>query len=343
MNKSAKFEPAIATPTVDTPRDRLTGIVGFAYRVFLPASPLILAAGFALYVPTIISLENILNIVQQTSFLFVLTCAQTIVLLTRGLDLSLGPSVSVISVASAMAMVGLLGPQGSNGVLAAFAGGGVGLLAGLIVGLFNGFAVAWLRVNPFVATLASMNICLGISTSLSDGHPVFGIPEEFSVIGYRLHILGIPIPIIYAAVVGLVLYFVLQHTVIGRSFYILGSNPRAAVVAGWPRRRLLALAYIFCGFLTAVGGLMLTARTASGEPNLGGGMSLQTIAAAVIGGVSLSGGRGGLSSAIIGSFLVTVLSNGMNLATIDGYTQMVVMGAIIIIAVALDRIARINA
>lgn len=311
--------------------------------MLLPASPLILALCFALYVPQSLSVENIINIVQQASFLFVLTCAQTIVLLTRGLDLSLGPSVSLISVASALTMTAMLGPHGAGGVVAALAGTAVGIAVGVLVGLFNGIAVAWMRVNPFVATLASMNICIGIGTSLSDGHPVFGLPDEFSVFAYRLHIFGMPMPIIYAVCVGIGLHILLQQTVIGRSFYVLGSNPRAAVLAGWPRRRLLALAYVLAGLLTAVGGLMLTARTASGEPNLGGGMSLETIAAAVIGGVSLSGGRGGLGSAVIGSFFVTILSNGMNLATIDGYTQMLVMGVIIILAVALDRVARVNA
>jgi len=323
----------------------LAHIVSLVYRVLVPASPVILALAFGLYVPRVLSFENIINIIQQTAFLFVLTCAQTIVLLTRGLDLSLGPSVSMISVASALTMtavVGSDGSNGSNGIIAALAGTASGLLIGLLVGLFNGIAVAWLRVNPFVATLASMNICLGIGTSLSDGHPVFGIPEEFNVAGYRLHVLGIPMSIIYAVAVGIALHLLLQYTVVGRSFYVLGSNPRAAIVAGWPRRRLLALAYILSALLTAVGALILTARAASGAPNLGGGLSLQTIAAAVIGGVSLTGGRGGLSSALIGSFFITILSNGMNLAEIGGYTQMLVMGAIVIFAVALDRVARMD-
>jgi ribose transport system permease protein len=250
--------------------------------------------------------------------------------------------VSMISVASALTMTAVVGSDGSNGIIAALAGTASGLLIGLLVGLFNGIAVAWLRVNPFVATLASMNICLGIGTSLSDGHPVFGIPEEFNVAGYRLHVLGIPMSVIYAVAVGIALHLLLQHTIVGRSFYVLGSNPRAAIVAGWPRRRLLALAYVLSALLTAVGALILTARAASGAPNLGGGLSLQTIAAAVIGGVSLTGGRGGLSSALIGSFFITILSNGMNLAEIGGYTQMLVMGAIVIFAVALDRVARVD-
>ena len=342
MSQAAEIQPSAADLATGR-SDALARIVSLAYRVLLPSSPIILALGFGLYVPRVLSLENIVNIIQQASFLFVLTAAQTIVLLTRGLDLSLGPSVSMISVGSALVMTAILGPNAANGIVAALAGTAVGLALGLLVGLFNGIAVAWLRVNPFVTTLASMNICLGIGTSLSDGHPVFGIPDEFNVPGYRLHVLGMPVSIIYAIGVGVALHVLLQHTVVGRSFYVLGSNPRAAVVAGWPRRRLLALAYILSALLTAVGAIILTARAASGEPNLGGGLSLQTIPAAVIGGVCLSGGRGGLSSAVIGTFFITILSNGMNLASIGGYTQMLVMGAIVILAVALDRMGRVNA
>jgi len=306
-------------------------------RILLPASPLLLALGFGLVEPNVLSAQNIVNIVQQSAFLFVLTGAQLFALLVRGLDLSLGPAVSMISVAAAMTMAGLAGADGSNGVVAALAGVAVGLGAGLLVGLFNGIAVAVFRVNPFVATLGSMNICLGIGTSLSDGKPVFGIPAEFNVPAYNLTVFGMPIAILYAIALGCLIHFVLKHTVLGRSFYVMGSNPRAAVLAGWPHRRYLALAYVVSALLTAVGALLLTARVGSGMPNLGGGLSLQTIAAAVIGGVSLAGGRGGVESAVIGAFFVTVLSNGMNLVQIGGYVQMLVMGAIVIAAVVLDR------
>ena len=248
MNSASGVQSAaIGPPPAGNAAQAWAHVVSLGYRVLVPASPVILALGFGLYVPAVLSLENIINIIQQTAFLFVLTCAQTIVLLTRGLDLSLGPSVSMISVASALTMTALVGPDGANGIIAALAGTASGLLIGLVGRAFNGIAVAWLRVNPFVATLASMNICLGIGTSLSDGHPVFGIPEEFNVAGYRLHVLGVPMSIIYAVAVGIALHLLLQHTVVGRSFYVLGSNPRAAIVAGWPRRRLLgARLYSVC-------------------------------------------------------------------------------------------------
>src|SRR5271157_168878 len=146
MSRVEEIQPA-ASALPKGRREALAGFVTVAYRVLLPALPAVLLLGFGLYVPAVLSLENIINIVQQTAFLFVLTCAQTIVLLTRGLDLSLGPSVSMISVASALIMTAVVGSGGSNGIIAALSGTATGLLIGLLVGLFNGIAVAWLRVN----------------------------------------------------------------------------------------------------------------------------------------------------------------------------------------------------
>ena len=235
MNQVGGIESAaVDLPTRADRRQTLANIVSLVYRVLVPASPVILALGFGLYVPAVLSLENIMNIVQQTAFLFVLTCAQTIVLLTRGLDLSLGPSVSMVSVASALTMTAVVGSDGANGIIAALAGTASGLLIGLLVGLFNGIAVAWLRVNPFVATLASMNICLGIGTSLSDGHPVFGIPEEFNVAGYRLHVMGIPMSIIYAVVVGIALHLLCNTPSLGDRFMCSGAT---RVRQSWPDGR----------------------------------------------------------------------------------------------------------
>ena len=305
-------------------------------RLLLPAAPALLVLAFGLVEPGVLSAQNLVNIVQQAAFLFVLTGAQMMALLVRGLDLSLGPSVSMISVAAALTMSSIAA-DGTGGALAALAGIAVGLGCGLLVGLFNGVAVAVFRVNPFIATLGSMNICLGIGTSLSDGKPVFGIPDAFNVPVYNATVFGLPIAIVYAVAIGCVIHFVLKHTVLGRAIYVMGSNPRAAVLAGWPHRRYLAMAYVLSALLTAVGALLLTARVGSGMPNLGGGLSLQTIAAAVIGGVSLAGGRGGVESALIGAFFITILSNGMNLVQIGGYVQMLVMGVIVIAAVVLDR------
>jgi ribose transport system permease protein len=150
------------------------------------------------------------------------------------------------------------------------------------------------------------------------------------------HILGVRVTVGIAVVVMLIAWFGLTRTVFGRVVYIIGSNPRAAHVAGLPARLVLGGTYVVCSLLAALGALMLTARTGSGEPNLGGSLMLQSIAAAVIGGASLRGGRGGAGSALLGALFVTMLSNGMDMLRISGYIQLITLGVVVILATALD-------
>jgi ribose transport system permease protein len=262
--------------------------------------------------------------------------AQTVVILTRGFDLGLGPTVSMVSVGTALAMAGATASGHDTGtVLLAGLGAGFGL--GIACGLFNGVVIAILGVSPFVATLGSYNIAIGVATTLSAGRPVQGVPKLFSQIFYG-SIFGVPAAIAITVAIGIVLQLMLTRTVFGRSLYIIGTNPRAAAVAGLPVKRILVATYVLCSWLAALGAIMMTARTGSGEPNLGGSLSLQAIAGAVVGGTSLAGGRGGVGTAVLGALFVTILSNGMNLTRIDGYVQMVVLGAIVIIGVLLDRL-----
>ncbi|GGE07528.1 sugar ABC transporter permease [Aureimonas endophytica] len=322
-----------AAPLAGADRPTLAARLG---RAALPIALVLLLVGFALADARVLTPANLLNIAQQTSYLALFAMAQTVVILTRGFDLALGPTVSMVSVASALAMAGAAG-AGQNPVAVLLLGLAAGLAAGAAAGLFNGFVVAVLGVSPFVTTLGSYNIAIGVATTLSAGRPVQGVPDLFSDLLYRGTVLGVPAAIAIALVVGLVLQLTLTRTVFGRSLYVIGTNPRAAAVAGLPVKRILAFAYILCSALAALGALMLTARTGSGEPNLGGSLSLQAIAAAVVGGTSLAGGRGGVGTAVLGALFVTILSNGMNLVRIDGYVQMVVLGAIVILGVVLDR------
>lgn len=307
-------------------------------QAILPVALVVMVLGFALVEPRVLSTGNLVNIAIQASYLVIFATAQMVVILTRGFDLSLGTAVSAVSVTSALVMTGMVG-AGGEGLAQAI---GLGILMGLAIGvgtgLFNGFAVAWLKVNPFVATLGSLNICLGIATMASDGRPVFNVPNEFSRLVYSGSVAGIPVPIVLAGVVLAVTWFILSYTVFGRALYIIGGNPRAATVAGIPSRRYLLLAYVMCSVIAAVGALMLTGRTGSGEPNLGGNLTLESIAAAVIGGVSLRGGLGGVQSCILGALFITALSNGMNLMRVDGYIQMIVLGCVVILAIFLDRL-----
>jgi ribose transport system permease protein len=306
------------------------------WRAMLPIALLVLLLGFAVVDRSVLSPANLLNIAQQTSYLALFAMAQTVVILTRGFDLGLGPTVSMVSVGTALAMAGATASGHDTGtVLLAGLGAGFGL--GIACGLFNGVVIAILGVSPFVATLGSYNIAIGVATTLSAGRPVQGVPKLFSQIFYG-SIFGVPAAIAITVAIGIVLQLMLTRTVFGRSLYLIGTNPRAAAVAGLPVKRILVATYVLCSGLAALGAIMMTARTGSGEPNLGGSLSLQAIAGAVVGGTSLAGGRGGVGTAVLGALFVTILSNGMNLTRIDGYVQMVVLGAIVIIGVLLDRL-----
>lgn len=307
------------------------------WRAVLPIALVALLLGFAAVDRSVLSPANLLNIAQQTSYLALFAMAQTVVILTRGFDLALGPAVSMVSVGTALAMAGATAAgHDQTTVLLAGLGAGVGL--GIACGLFNGMVIALLGVNPFVATLGSYNIAIGVATTLSAGRPVQGVPKLFSQLFYGGSIFGFPATISITLAIGIVLHLMLGRTVFGRSLYIIGTNPRAAAVAGLPVKRILIATYVLCSTLAALGAIMMTARTGSGEPNLGGSLSLQAIAGAVVGGTSLAGGRGGVGTAVLGALFVTILSNGMNLTRIDGYIQMVVLGAIVIIGVLLDRL-----
>jgi ribose transport system permease protein len=319
-------------------RPAARGMILRLSRVLLPIALVAMLLGFAAAEPLVLSPGNLLNIVQQASYLAIFAAAQMIVILTRGFDLSLGMCVSSVSVASALTLTGFAAAHPDAMPLVILAGILVGLLLAGLVGAFNGVCVAFLGVNPFIATLGSLNICYGIASTISGGRPVFNVPKEFSRLLYSGTVLGVPVPVTLAVIVIAAIYFVLHHTVFGRSLYLIGGNPRAAHLAGLPSRGSLLVAYVLCSLLAGVGALMLTARTGSGEPNLGGGLTLESIAAAVIGGVSLGGGVGGISAALLGALFITALSNGMNLTRIDGYVQQIILGCVIIAAIFVDRL-----
>lgn len=291
---------------------------------------------FALHEPIVASPGNLWNIALQTCYLAVFTLGQVIVLITAGLDLSIGLTVSYVSVVAALAMVQFV----DTPLLAVCVFILVGMGIGLLVGLFNGFFVSLIRINPFVVTLATFNILLALSSTVTKGFPVAGFPPQLGDWLVDAHVLGIPIPIVLVGAVMTGVGLLLSRTVFGRSLYLIGSNPRMAFVAGINVRLHTLGAYVLCSSLAAFGAILLTARAGSGEPNIGGSLALETIAAAVIGGARLRGGEGGVGSALAGALFITVLSNGMNLARIDGYIQQLCIGAIIILSLVFDRYSR---
>lgn len=294
----------------------------------LPIGILVMLLAFAAFEPRVVSAANLGNIAVQASYLAVFALAQCLVILTRGFDLSLGFTVSLVSVLAAMTMVATGSP--AAGI---FAGLGVGLL----IGLANGLLIGGIGLNPLVTTLGMANVVMALASTVSGGFPVAGLPAGFTGTFAQGALLGVAAPVWIAAVLILAGWLLLTVTRFGRSLYIIGANPRAAVAAGIDTFGTLALAYTLSSLVTATGALLLTARTGSGEPNLGGNLTLEAIAAAVVGGARLSGGEGGVAAALLGALFVTVLSNGMNLIQLDGYLQQICLGAIIVISLVLSR------
>jgi ribose transport system permease protein len=194
-----------------------------------------------------------------------------------------------------------------------------------------------LGVFPFIATLAMLSILSGLALNLSGGIPVSGLPERFGNFAYEV-ILGIPAPFIVALIVLAVSHFTLRYTRFGRQIYAIGGNQEAARLSGIQINRVKVLAYVFCSFFAAIGSIVLTARVASGQPTLGVSLPLESVAAVVLGGVSLFGGRGSVIGVAFGVAFVSILSNGLNLLNVSSYTQMMVIGAALILAVAMDQL-----
>ncbi|MGB3391015.1 MAG: ABC transporter permease, partial [Pseudaminobacter sp.] len=235
----------------------------------LPIAIVVTLVLFGLFEPRILSLGNLRNIAVQASYLVIFAMAQTTVILTRGFDLSLGFTVSLVSVVASMAMVAMGGGDASiiYGIAA-------GLLVAAAIGLANGLIIAGVGVNPLVTTLGMANIVMAFASTISGGFPVTGLPQNFTAIFAQLQILSIPAPIWIAGLIFVLLFFTFKATRFGRSLYIIGANPKAAVAAGIRTMPVLVLAYVLCAVLTALGALLLTARTGSGEPNLGGNLTL---------------------------------------------------------------------
>lgn len=315
--------------------------VAWLPNLVLPGTIVGLFLLFGAFEPNVLTSGNVSNLAIQASYLIIFALAQTFVVIVRGFDLSLGTTVSFISVAASMAAVRGAGETGSD-LFALFACLASGVAIGACVGLVNGFFVATWRLNPFIVTLATLNICMGFATTISGGFQIFNVPRILNDLFYRAHWLGIPAPVAACLLLLVVAYLILTRLRLGRALFLIGSNPRAATVAGIPVRGYLISAYVLCSIITACGALLLTARTGSGEPNLGGNLMLESIAAAVMGGASLRGGRGSIASPILGALMITVLSNGMNLVRIDGYIQQIILGLVITATVALQARADIR-
>ena len=264
-----------------------------------------------------------------------------LVLIVGGFDLSVGAVIALASTVSANTMASLMQTMPDEVGIVIFLGVLAGIGCGVAVGMVNGLCVAYLRVSPFMVTLGTLSIASGIALLLTNGIPVYGMPKEF-VKGFgRALWLGLPTTV-YMALGLIIMVWVIQNfTTLGRYIYAIGGNLQASLVSGVSTKAYLITAYSMCGALAAVTGVLLTARVGSGQATLGGNiMMLQSIAAAVIAGVSLRGGIGRVEMVALGALFLSIITNAMNLVRIDSKIQTIVLGIIVILAVALDEFGR---
>jgi ribose transport system permease protein len=275
---------------------------------------------------------NIVGVARHSTDLILVAMAQMIVMLTAGLDFSVGVILAMTSVVASMTMVALWSGYGS-GWEAIIIGCLAGLLVGACIGLVNGVGVAFFRVPPFIMTLGMSSIIFGLALTITGGIPVYGAPESFTnIVGYG-SLLGIPISIWITLFCILLIYIFINLTKMGRYFYAIGGNLRAAELSGINTKLYIVSAYVFSALVTSIAALLITARLETGEPNIGANYPLLSIAACAIGGVSLLGGVGRVQNVVLGAFFIILIQNGMNLMRIGSYLQMVVIGILLIVAI----------
>ncbi|TRY24806.1 ABC transporter permease [Brevibacillus sp. LEMMJ03] len=277
--------------------------------------------------PTFFTSGNLLNIVRQMSIVGIVAIGVTMVIITTGIDLSSGSVIALVSVAVAT----FAHPDSYPLVVPIAIGLGIGLLAGVI----NGTIIAKGNIAPFIVTLGMMTGARGAALLFSDGRPIGNLSDSFKFIGQGA-VFGIPVPILIFALVGLVSYLLLTKTKFGKYVYAMGGNEQAAKIAGIPVDRYKIMIYAYAGLLSSIAGIILTSRIASGQPTAGVMYELDAIAAAVIGGTSLSGGIGTIGGTIIGALIIGVMNNGLDLLNVSSYWQQILKGAIIVTAVFLD-------
>lgn len=308
-------------------KTRLRGINKYGLLLAFIAICLVLS----FITPRFLTVQNLMIIVTQVSINALLAFGVTFVIITGGIDLSIGSMVAVAGVVAAT----FAHPDTYPVVVPVV----IGLLAGLLFGAFNGLVITRSKVPPFIVTLGTMTIGRGMALILSKGRPVSNLSDSFNFIGGG-KILGVPTLIIILIVVFIICSVILHKTVIGRYMYAVGGNEQAARASGIQLSTVKMIVYTLCGGLAALAGILLTSRITTGQPNAGTGFELDAIAAAIIGGTSTSGGTGTMTGTLIGALLIGVISNGLDLLNVTSYYQQVVMGTIIIGAVVLDSINR---
>lgn len=279
--------------------------------------------------PSFLTVDNLLNILRQVSISALIAFGMTFVILTGGIDLSVGSTLGLTGAVAASLLA-----TGTDPIIAM----GLALILGLVLGAINGVIITKGRVAPFIATLATMTIYRGITLVYTEGRPISGLGDgaAFQMFG-KGYFFGIPVPVVTMALAFVVLYFILHKTTFGRRVYAVGGNEEASKLSGINPDRIKIAVYAITGFLAAVSALILTSRLNSAQPTAGESFELDAIAAVVLGGTSLTGGRGWIFGTLVGALIIGVLNNGMNLIGVSSFFQQIVKGVVILLAVLIDR------
>lgn len=333
----------MTTATLEQDRRGSGGVANALRNIFasvgiLPLLMILAIAFFAAQESRFYGSGNIANVFRQSTYLIIITLGQALVLISGGFDLSVGAVIAVTSVVSARFMSTYYASNPEAEVMSMLVGVAAGLCVGLIFGLINGIGVARFKVSPFIMTLGMASVGGGFALYYTGGSPVSGMPPVFARVIGTGRWFEIPVPIYFAAAATILVIFLVSFTSWGRYLYAIGGNTKAAFLSGIPVGVYTASVYVICSLLAALGGILLTARVSSGEPNLGGAFPLQSITAAVVGGISLRGGEGKIAGAVLGALFITLLTNGMNLIRIESYVQDIAIGVILILAVIFDRL-----
>jgi ribose transport system permease protein len=279
--------------------------------------------------PSFIAPLNILNLLRQVSINALIAFGMTFVILTGGIDLSVGSTLALSSVLMAGMIV-----SGIDPIVAIF----ISAILGAVMGAINGLLITKGKVAPFIATLATMTIFRGLTLVYTNGNPITGLGNNyaFQLFG-RGYLLGIPVPAITMIIAFYILWFILHKTSFGRMTYAIGGNEKASLVSGIKVDRIKWMIYSLAGIMAALAGSILTSRLNSAEPTAGTSYEMDAIAAVVLGGTSLSGGKGRIFGTLVGALIIGTLNNGLNLLGVSSFYQQVVKGIVILIAVLIDR------
>lgn len=291
----------------------------------------LLVALMAVAAPNFASFDNAMNVLRAISINAILAAGMTLVILTAGIDLSVGSTLAVAGCSGV-----LLHLAGMPAIVAVLGG----IAAGALAGAINGGLSAWLAMPPFIVTLGAMTYLRGTAYTLTGGLPVIANDLSFAALG-NSYVSVIPTPVVIMLVVYAIIWFLLERTKFGRHVYAVGGNPEAARLAGINVNRILIWVYTTCGATAGLGGIIFAARVMSAQPNSGQSYELDAIAAVVLGGTALAGGRGKIFGTFIGALIIGVLSNGLVLMNVQYFTQLIIKGLVIILAVAIDSVRKL--